>query len=93
MKRIFALVLGTMMLGACNNATDGDADTDTTSFPVDTLTNNAGDTAGHINTNTGTYSTDTTTSNLPKDGSSKPTPPASRKSTPHDPARIDTMKQ
>ncbi len=62
MKRF--MVIGCVVsLTACGGANDGNPDTDTTStLPPDTsLLNNVGvDTAGNINTNTGTYYSDTT---------------------------------
>ena len=60
---IIASIVG---LTACGGANDGDAATDTTTtLPPDTSeTMNAGmDTAGNINTNTGTYYSDTTGQN------------------------------
>lgn len=57
------MIIGCMIgLTACGGANDGDADTDTTTtLPPDTseLSNSAVDTAGNINTNTGTYYSDT----------------------------------
>lgn len=56
---ILTLVAG---LTACGGANDGDAATDTTTtLPPDTseMRNAGTDTAGNINTNTGTYYTDT----------------------------------
>ena len=57
MKKILALAILTtgFVLTSCNNATDGEADTDTTNFPADVH----GDTTNNINTNTGTYPSDT----------------------------------
>lgn len=74
-------ILFTAILFSCNNATDGDASTDTTTMVVDTALLNPNDTAAHINTNTGTYPLDTTTQKSSKQGSS-PTNPATRRSTP-----------
>ena len=61
---------------SCGNASDGDAATDTTSFPTDVY----GDTTNMINTNTGTYPADTMTQS-PGQGSS-PTSTDSRNTTP-----------
>ena len=60
---IIGLVVG---LNACGGANDGDAATDTTTtLPPDTseITNIGVDTAGNINTNTGTYYSDTSGQN------------------------------
>lgn len=77
-------LLGILFLGfmfSCNNATDGDASTDTTNMPVDTALLNPNDTSAHINTSTGTHQLDTTNQKSSRQGSS-PTNPASRRTTP-----------
>ena len=83
MKQLTGILFLIIMFG-CNNATDGDASTDTTNLPVDTAVLNPNDTASHINTNTGTYPLDTTNQKSSKQGSSA-TNPASRQSTPGSP--------
>jgi hypothetical protein len=80
MKQLTGILFLIVAFG-CNNATDGDASTDTTTMPVDTALLNPSDTAAHINTSTGTYPLDTTTQKSSRQGSS-PTNPASRQSTP-----------
>lgn len=55
-----------VFLTACGGANDGDAGTDTTTtLPPDTseIMNAGVDTAGNINTNTGTYNSDTSGQN------------------------------
>jgi hypothetical protein len=79
MKKILVTVLICAMISACSGATDGDASTDTTDLNVDTALLNPSDTAGNINTNTGTYSTQPSQ----KDSfSSSGTNPDSRRTTP-----------
>lgn len=85
MKRILigaGVVLG---MWSCGGATDGDATTDTTTMPIDTVAvNNQGrDTATTINTNAGSYSTtDTAGMRKPDVRSSTATDPKTRQSTP-----------
>jgi hypothetical protein len=94
MKRITALLFGCWLLAACNNATDGDADTDTTNFPIDTNRfTDPTDSIHHENSNTGTLIDSVAVDKQGGEGASKKTPATSRKTTPHDPARIDTMRQ
>jgi hypothetical protein len=94
MKTLLAIAIGTVLLGSCNSAQDGKAETDTTNLLVDTNRFTAPtDTLDHINSNTGTISTDSSQPSKAEVNSSKPTPPKSRRTTPHDPARIDTMRQ
>jgi hypothetical protein len=86
MKRIFYTAGFVMAMMSCNNnALDGNAKTDTTTMPVDTVaTNNAGrDTATTVNTNTGSYST-TDTAGMRKPDVNAPTAsdPKSRNTTP-----------
>lgn len=85
MKRIMYTAGVMVALMSCgNNATDGDASTDTTTMPMDTVAqNNAGrDTATTINTNTGAYSTtDTAGMRKPDVRSSTATDPKTRQST------------
>lgn len=84
MKRIVYTAGVVIALASCGNATDGDASTDTTTMPVDTVAqNNAGrDTATTINTNTGAYSTtDTAGMRKPDINASTATDPKTRKST------------
>jgi len=85
MKRIFYTAGFMVALMSCNNdAMDGNAQTDTTSMPVDTVAqNNAGmDTATTINTNTGSYSTtDTAGMRKPDVRSSTASDPKTRQST------------
>ena len=86
MKRIFYTAGFVVALMSCNNdATDGNAKTDTTTMPVDTVArNNAGmDTATTITSNTGSYST-TDTAGMRKPDINAPTAsdPKTRNTTP-----------
>jgi hypothetical protein len=85
MKLILVAALAVFSLTSCGNATDGDANTDTTNLPVDTGgTASPYDTANHVNTNTGEYPNDTIAGhNLKGDvRSSSPSNPGSRSTTP-----------
>jgi hypothetical protein len=86
MKRIFYIAGFVITLMSCNNeALDGNAKTDSTTMPVDTvMQNNAGmDTATTINSNTGSQST-TDTAGMRKPDVLAPTAsdPKSRSTTP-----------
>jgi hypothetical protein len=86
-------ILFFIVLAACNNATDGDAATDTTQIPRDTnLYKSDTDTADHLNSSSGSVPIDTIQKPSPGKAS-KPTARAPKKRAPHDPARIDTMRQ
>lgn len=79
MKRISIAVLGLCFLISCGNATDGDANTDTTTLTVDTGgLNNPNDTADHVNTETGEYPRDTMTNVKPDVRSSSSSSPDGR---------------
>jgi hypothetical protein len=93
MKTITALLFGCMMFAACNGATDGDANTDTTNVPTDTNRYNPTDSVDHINSAAGTTIDSAATDRTGGEGASKKTPAASRKTTPHNPARVDTLRQ
>ena len=84
MKRILYVSGFAIVLVSCSNATDGSAQTDTTTMPVDTvMQNNAGmDTSTTINSNTGSQST-TDTAGMRKPDINAPTgtDPKSRKTT------------
>jgi hypothetical protein len=92
MKKMTGILFLVVAFG-CNNATDGDASTDTTNMPIDTAVLNPNDTASQFNTKTGTYHLDTTNQNGSRQGSS-PTNPASRQTTPGAPNNTnrDTTK-
>lgn len=96
MKRILwiaGIVIGMM---SCGGAMDGDASTDTTTMPIDTVAiNNQGrDTATTINTNTGSYSTtDTAGMRKPDIRSSTASDPKSRQSTPGSNKSRDSIRQ
>ena len=85
MKRIIYTAGVVIALASCGDALDGNAKTDTTSMPIDTVArNNAGmDTATTINTNTGSYST-TDTAGMRKPDVLAPTAsdPKTRNTTP-----------
>jgi hypothetical protein len=84
MKKIISLFSVALILISCSGATDGDANTDTTTLTIDTGGLNApNDTANHVNTNTGEYPKDSTTGVGKTDiRSSSPTDPKSRSTTP-----------
>jgi hypothetical protein len=84
MKRIFYLAGMVVALMSCSNATDGNAKTDTTTMPVDTVaqSNMGMDTATTINTNTGSRSTtETAGMRKPDVNASTATDPKTRQST------------
>lgn len=84
MKKIVSLFSVAILLISCSGATDGDANTDTTTLIIDTGGLNApNDTANHVNTNTGEYPKDTLTPSGKTDvRSSSATDPKSRSTTP-----------
>jgi hypothetical protein len=62
MKRLSIAAIALCFVAACSNATDGDANTDTTTLKVDTGGINSNDTANHVNSETGEYPKDTAAS-------------------------------
>ena len=83
MKRLLFIAGIGLIVASCGGATDGNANTDTTTMPIDTVAqNNAGmDTSNTINTNTGAYSTDTTNRNKTDVRSSTGSDPKTRNTT------------
>ncbi len=96
MKKIFIPALISIILLSCGGANDGDANTDTTTMPVDTSVQNttSTDTAGYINTSDGKVLLDTNAIRKQNTGkTSKATKKESGKKTPkHDPNGIDTTR-
>ncbi|GAA4344857.1 membrane lipoprotein lipid attachment site-containing protein [Flaviaesturariibacter amylovorans] len=85
MKRILFSALIGLALAGCSNATDGNANTDTTNFSPDTGAASAvNDTAKHINTASGEYPNDTIPQHNVKGDvrSSSPSPTQDRSTTP-----------
>jgi hypothetical protein len=78
MKKIWIYLLISGFIASCGGATDGDPSTDTTNLNIDTGVGSMADTAGNINTNTGTYPTGTPDGDSLNSGG---TDPASRKTT------------
>lgn len=94
MKIITALLFGCLLFTACNDATDGDANTDTTNFVTDSNRyTGPGDSTDHINSSAGTLIDSAATDKKGGEGASKKTPASSRKTTPNSSVRIDTMRQ
>jgi hypothetical protein len=81
MKHLLITVFGLTLMISCNNATDGNPNTDTTKLMIDTGGIN-GDSANHINTNTGEYPKDTAMPGKTDIRSSNPTNEGSRSTTP-----------
>lgn len=95
MKKILIPVLISTALFSCGGANDGDANTDTTTMPVDTSVQNttSTDTAGYINTSEGKIPLDTNVgrkTNTSK--SSKATKKEPGKTPRHDPNGKDTTR-
>ncbi len=95
MKKILMLTLISISLLSCGGANDGNADTDTTTMPVDTSVQNttSTDTAGYINTSNGKVALDTNVVSKPKTVAvPKATKKNSGKTPRHDPNGKDTTR-
>ncbi len=95
MKKILISAVISITLLSCGGANDGNANTDTTTMPVDTSVQNttSTDTAGYVNTPTGKIPRDTNASR--KTNAVKPSKAAKKDSgkTPrHDPNGKDTTR-
>ena len=94
MTKIIRLLFGCLLFAACNGATDGDANTDTTNLPRDTNRySNPNDSVLHENTSSGTLIDSVAVDKKGGEGASKKTPAKSRRTTPHTPAMVDTLRQ
>jgi hypothetical protein len=95
MKKILIFALSSIFLFSCGGANDGNANTDTTSMPVDTSVQNtiSTDTAGYINTPTGKVSLDSNAGRKTTGAASKKATKKDSGKTPrHDPNGKDTTR-
>ncbi len=95
MKKLFITSLISIALLGCGGANDGNANTDTTTMPVDTSVQNtiSTDTAGYINTPKGKVLLDTNVVSKTKTAPAKKTPKKNSGNTPkHDPNGKDTTR-
>ncbi len=95
MKKFLIPALISIALTGCGGANDGDANTDTTSMPVDTSVQNtlSTDTAGYINTSKGKTIIDTNAGRNPDTArASKAIKKKSGKTPRHDPNGKDTTR-
>lgn len=95
MKKILLPAVISITLFSCGGANDGNANTDTTTMPVDTSVQNtiSTDTAGYINTPTGKVPLDTNVVSKTKTISTpKVNKKKSEKTPRHDPNGKDTTR-
>lgn len=95
MKKILIFALILLFIFSCGGANDGDANTDTTTMPVDTSVQNtiSTDTAGYINTAEGQIPVDSNVVSKPKSNQAvKATKKNSGKTPRHDPNGKDTTR-